>query len=145
MYVMILERDEQNIKVYEPFKFSISFFPLDYDFKLSTLSRNSISDLFFSQIIEKNTFLICSSQHYYCRYFRKVCFCIWPLSFIRTSKIMLTDIIYLKCTIFRWLSNQVLVILFILKLYARVNVFKIVLIIGTMQICACANDTLITC
>ena len=45
---------------------------------------------FFSKIIEKNTFLIYSNQEYYCRLFRKVCFCKCPLTFKhQTSKIVL--------------------------------------------------------
>ena len=64
-------------------------FSLYYDFKLSILSRNFIKVLFFSRITEKNALLIYINQEYYCRLFRKVCFCICPLSFIQTCKSVL--------------------------------------------------------
>ena len=39
--------------------------------------------------MKKNTFLVYSHQEYYCCLFRKVYFYICPVSFIKTSKIVL--------------------------------------------------------
>ena len=54
---------------------------LNYRLYQETLFKN----FFFSRIIEKNAFVIYSNKEYYCRLFRKVCFCICPSSFIQTS------------------------------------------------------------
>ena len=79
-------RELSQIKVLLTLQIFEFLFSLDYGFRLSTLSRNFIEELLFLLIIEKNGFVIYSNQECYCRLFRKICFCIRPLSFIQPSK-----------------------------------------------------------
>ena len=48
--------------------------------------ETSFKIFFFSRIIEKERVFNVDYQEYYCRPFWKVCFCMFPLSFIQISE-----------------------------------------------------------